>query len=173
MLIGVVWPLVAWPRTMLLNRLHAAWAALCLATAVFPLLSVHKEESVPTMCVLFPSLSLSLSLYLSASLDPPPCFVDVVTDVGVQTNSLAGGLGMLLAGLLGALSHDASASPHRLRITTALAAQCTLVLLSMLVTARSAASLRAKRGLPLLNQVAGWVILGAQSSSSTRICCGY
>ncbi|KAI0668974.1 PigN-domain-containing protein [Trametes maxima] len=46
--IGVMWPLLAWPRELLSKRwsLLAAWATACLGTAVFPLLGVHQEESL-------------------------------------------------------------------------------------------------------------------------------
>lgn len=38
--------------------------------------------------------------------------------------------------------------------------QIGLILLSMIVTRSSAASLQAKQGLPLGNQVVGWIVLG-------------
>lgn len=44
------------------------------------------------------------------------------------------------------------------------AVQITLLLLSMAITASSASSLRAKRGLPLVNQVVGWIVLGNSPS---------
>ncbi|RPD52571.1 alkaline phosphatase-like protein [Lentinus tigrinus ALCF2SS1-6] len=46
--IGVLWPLVAWP-TQARNenwRLLLAWTSSCLGTAVFPFLSVHQEENL-------------------------------------------------------------------------------------------------------------------------------
>jgi phosphatidylinositol glycan class N len=50
-LIGLVWPVTAWPAGMMSkNRaLTAAWMTSCLVSAVFPLLSVNKEESIPLM----------------------------------------------------------------------------------------------------------------------------
>lgn len=42
--------------------------------------------------------------------------------------------------------------------------QCALILLSMLITANSASNLKAKLGLPLINQVGGWIVLGLLSS---------
>ncbi|CDO69965.1 hypothetical protein BN946_scf184836.g39 [Trametes cinnabarina] len=46
--IGVLWPFVAWPRELLAKhwRLLLAWTASCLVTAVFPLLNVHQAESL-------------------------------------------------------------------------------------------------------------------------------
>lgn len=43
---------------------------------------------------------------------------------------------------------------------TILGAQIGLIVLAMVVTRSSIASLQAKRGLPLGNQVTGWLILG-------------
>jgi phosphatidylinositol glycan class N len=50
-LIGVVWPLVAFsPEFMQQNRgAGAAWTVSCLITAVFPVLPVEKGESLPLM----------------------------------------------------------------------------------------------------------------------------
>ena len=67
---------------------------------------------------------------------------------------------MLVVGLAGTLSHETASSPQRMRIMATFALQCTLILLAMSITSSSAASLRAKLGLPLRNQIAGWVILG-------------
>ncbi|KAF8626715.1 hypothetical protein AX17_006482 [Amanita inopinata Kibby_2008] len=43
--------------------------------------------------------------------------------------------------------------------------QMALIIVAMLVTASSARSLQAKRGLPLRNQIAGWIVLGLSSMS--------
>jgi phosphatidylinositol glycan class N len=52
-LIGVGWPLAAWPAGLAARHraLSAAWPAACVLAAVFPLLSVDKAESVPLMYV--------------------------------------------------------------------------------------------------------------------------
>ena len=42
--------------------------------------------------------------------------------------------------------------------------QILLLVLTMLVTASSVYSLRSKRGLPLVNQVLGWAVLGEMTS---------
>lgn len=50
-LIGVIWPLLQWPTSILQNNrpLLSVWIGLCLVTAVFPMLDVNKTESLPTM----------------------------------------------------------------------------------------------------------------------------
>ena len=50
--IGLFWPLF-WPRNAATEnwKLLLAWVAVCLGTAVFPLLSVDKQESMPLMYV--------------------------------------------------------------------------------------------------------------------------
>ncbi|KAI0632733.1 Phosphatidylinositolglycan class N-domain-containing protein [Trametes polyzona] len=47
--IGIVWPVLVWPREVLVKerKLAIRWALACLATAVFPLLDVHQEENPP------------------------------------------------------------------------------------------------------------------------------
>lgn len=47
-----------------------------------------------------------------------------------------------------------------------LGVQIGLILLAMIVTPSSIASLQAKRGLPLGNQVVGWLVLGTPSPHS-------
>ncbi|KAJ8474730.1 hypothetical protein ONZ51_g7029 [Trametes cubensis] len=51
--LGVLWPLFSWPQELLVKRwrLLAAWATSCLATAVFPMLSVHQQESLIAISV--------------------------------------------------------------------------------------------------------------------------
>ncbi|KAI0350922.1 PigN-domain-containing protein [Trametes cingulata] len=46
--IGVLWPILSWPRELLSGKwpLLLGWTAACLSTAVFPLLTVHPEESL-------------------------------------------------------------------------------------------------------------------------------
>ncbi|KAJ7157155.1 Phosphatidylinositolglycan class N-domain-containing protein [Mycena filopes] len=68
------------------------------------------------------------------------------------TAILAGGVCILVIGTLGV--GNASKSASRLFI-----AQAILVVLTMGITASSVYHLQAKLGLPLLNQVAGWIVL--------------
>ncbi|KAI0742507.1 alkaline phosphatase-like protein [Daedaleopsis nitida] len=46
--IGLLWPALSWPSEVRSHnwRLLVAWAACCLGTAIFPLLSVHQEENL-------------------------------------------------------------------------------------------------------------------------------
>jgi GPI ethanolamine phosphate transferase 1 len=48
---GFIWPAFSWPRKLVAQHrsLLTAWAASCLATAVFPLLAVDKKESLLAM----------------------------------------------------------------------------------------------------------------------------
>lgn len=49
--IGVIWPYCAWPSLMLSQNwtLALQWTLICLVSAIFPLLSVDKTESLPMM----------------------------------------------------------------------------------------------------------------------------
>ncbi|KAI9732570.1 MAG: Glycosyl phosphatidyl inositol anchor synthesis [Cirrosporium novae-zelandiae] len=84
---------------------------------------------------------------------------------------LAGGFLMFLTGLVYILFEDsimAQSSSEKTKMTPSaitlsrgiLGLQCGLVLLAMIVTRSSVASLQAKKGLPLGNQVVGWFVLG-------------
>ncbi|KAJ3554357.1 hypothetical protein NM688_g3151 [Phlebia brevispora] len=72
---------------------------------------------------------------------------------------IAGGFGMIVAGVAGIFSSHASMSPSKTKIRSLILSQCALILVSMVITASSASNLRAKLGLPLVNQIAGWVVL--------------
>ena len=54
---------------------------------------------------------------------------------------------------------------------TILGIQVGLIILSMIVTSSSAASLQAKRGLPMGNQVVGWLVLSTSFMSSPSASC--
>ena len=49
---------------------------------------------------------------------------------------------------------------------TLLGVQIGLIMLAMIITRSSVASLQAKKGLPLGNQVVGWMILSMQNTSN-------
>ncbi|KAI0084356.1 Phosphatidylinositolglycan class N-domain-containing protein [Irpex rosettiformis] len=118
--IGVLWPLF-WPSRAASENWKTllAWVIVCLGTAVFPLLSVDKQENIPMV--------------------------------------LSGGAWMVVIGLIGAyrVPDDKSHAGLRLFIWV----QTGLIAASMVIAASSAANLKAKLGLPLPNQIAGWVIL--------------
>ncbi|KAI4518455.1 PigN-domain-containing protein [Schizophyllum commune Loenen D] len=121
LVIGLLWPATSWSATARSKMGYAAvlWPLVCLASAVFPMLSVDKTES----------------------------------------------LGMILAG--GACILTTSYVVYRARVEATASLrpkqvfvlQALLIALSMLVTASSVRSLQAKLGLPLVNQVVGWIIL--------------
>jgi phosphatidylinositol glycan class N len=48
--------------------------------------------------------------------------------------------------------------------------QVGLIVLAMIVTRSSVASIQAKRGLPVGNQVVGWVVLSTQKMAQVTIC---
>ncbi|KAF8076905.1 Phosphatidylinositolglycan class N-domain-containing protein [Lyophyllum atratum] len=103
LLIGVVWP-VTWPKDRLRKHFTPAilWALLCLVAAVFPILSVEKQESLPT-------------------------------------------------------------SESRKSLTILFSIQAALIVIMMAITGSSVRSLQAKQGLPLMNQVSGWITLAVAS----------
>ncbi|KZT65104.1 PigN-domain-containing protein [Daedalea quercina L-15889] len=119
--IGVLWPFFfaqkdIWSKH---TTLVVGWSTACLATAVFPMLSVDKQEDLRTITV--------------------------------------GSFCMLAAGVVAAIKmHVDPKEEHRFKL--AIAFQCLLIAASLLVTFSSARSLRAKAGLPPLNQVLGWAI---------------
>ncbi|KAK7680798.1 hypothetical protein QCA50_016106 [Cerrena zonata] len=121
---GLVWPSVFWPKEVRSQHLQllGAWSLTCLGTAIFPLLDVNKQESVPTL--------------------------------------LAGGVCMLVGGLGGAkiviLQLEQS---QRSMFRKIIILQIGLLLASMIVTVSSVSNLSQKRGLPILNQIAGWILL--------------
>ncbi|KAL1705153.1 Phosphatidylinositolglycan class N-domain-containing protein [Schizophyllum commune] len=121
LVIGFLWPATSWSATARSKMGYAAvlWPLACLASAVFPMLSVDKTES----------------------------------------------LGMILAGGVCILATSYVVHGARVEATASLKTkqvfvlQALLIVLSMLVTASSVRSLQAKLGLPLVNQVVGWIVL--------------
>ncbi|KAJ7492091.1 Phosphatidylinositolglycan class N-domain-containing protein [Mycena latifolia] len=77
---------------------------------------------------------------------------------------LAGGLCMIAAGALFSRTVLPSAGNMRKPVLRLFVAQGTLIVLAMLVTWSSVYHLQAKLGLPLLNQVAGWIVLTVASA---------
>ncbi|KAL1754437.1 Phosphatidylinositolglycan class N-domain-containing protein [Schizophyllum commune] len=121
LVIGLLWPATSWSATARRKMGYAAvlWPLVCLASAVFPMLSVDKTESLRMI--------------------------------------LAGGVSILVTSYVVYRARvEATAS---LRTKQVFVLQAFLIVLSMLVTASSVRSLQAKLGLPLVNQVVGWIVL--------------
>ncbi|OBZ74872.1 GPI ethanolamine phosphate transferase 1 [Grifola frondosa] len=76
---------------------------------------------------------------------------------------LVGGMCMLQIGVLGALYLPSQSKGEERRLRRVTAFQCILIIASMVITSSSVSSLRAKLGLPILNQISGWIILLAAS----------
>lgn len=100
----------------------------------------------------------------------------------VTGSSFTGAACMLMIGVVASLSVSISEEQEQRRFSTIIniqvflwacsfteyspliSLQCSLIVASTIITLSSASSLRAKLGLPLFNQVAGWIILGQSSS---------
>lgn len=132
------------------------WSFLCLVTAIFPLLSVDKVESL-----LFMWITYAYFWHLSTHWN---C-------------RMSGGYLIMVCGWFasGYFSEASNAKDnvleifHLIQVSRCLQhlAQCqltnwqiVLIMLTVLITGQSVRSLRAKEGLPLLNQITGWVLLG-------------
>ncbi|KAJ7664945.1 Phosphatidylinositolglycan class N-domain-containing protein [Mycena rosella] len=76
---------------------------------------------------------------------------------------LAGGLCMIAAGTLFYRATLPSAGNAHQTVFRLFVAQVILIVLAMLITSSSIRHLQAKMGLPLLNQVAGWIVLSFAS----------
>ncbi|KAI0789286.1 PigN-domain-containing protein [Abortiporus biennis] len=77
---------------------------------------------------------------------------------------LAGGLCMLAGGISGIIKSPKDNMTLKLLLSAQVCFLLTTIrLLSMLITASSTSNLRAKLGLPLSNQIAGWTVLVASS----------
>lgn len=73
--IGLLWPLL-WPKKAAAEnwKLLLAWVGVCLGTAVFPLLSVDKQETMPLMYVLFCAIVvIDIAYYFSVFLEVLGC----------------------------------------------------------------------------------------------------
>lgn len=132
--IGAFWPAV-YGLSFLQNHvaLAATWFLSCLAMSTFTLLPTTKTESVP-LVMLGGALMVAIGVgYL--------LFEDII-----------------LAGFSSAMKLPKAHSNHVTR--TIVGVQIGLTCLAMVVTRSSALSLQAKKGLPLGNQVTGWIVLG-------------
>jgi phosphatidylinositol glycan class N len=132
--IGAFWP-AAYGLSFLQNHmaLAATWFLSCLAMSTFTLLPAMKTENV-TLVLLGGALMVVIGVvYL--------LFEDFI-----------------LADFSSAMKLPKARSNHVTR--TVVGVQIGLTCLAMLVTRSSALSLQAKKGLPLGNQVTGWIVLG-------------
>lgn len=61
---GLVWPFLFWPKEVRSQHLQllGVWSLACLGTAIFPLLDVNKQESVPTLYVFQHSLAVAINI---------------------------------------------------------------------------------------------------------------
>ncbi|ORY72728.1 Phosphatidylinositolglycan class N-domain-containing protein [Leucosporidium creatinivorum] len=128
---GIVWPTVGMESGFLRREkmLIGAWGTSCAVLAVFPLLPVEKGESIAVI--------------------------------------MAGGASFLALAwyALRLLGKNDFPAPGQTGLSTlakarlAILAEIILTIACMVVTASSARSLQLKQGLPLVNQVSGWLIL--------------
>ncbi|KAJ3489624.1 hypothetical protein NLG97_g5959 [Lecanicillium saksenae] len=131
--LAALWPLM-YGISFLRNNvtLYATWILSCLVMSTFTLLPANKTDNIPLILAGGISMVIIGVLYLS--------FEDTV--LSDFTKPPAGGK---------SLSNPLS--------RTLMGAQIGLTILAMIVTRSSALSLAAKTGLPLGNQVVGWVVL--------------
>ena len=125
--------------------------------SVFTLLPAIKTENINMM-------------YVLAAAIPRRAYPMYVTDS--TSHSLTGGFLMVLVGVLYILFEKSILSSTNGSKQAALdglsgtllGVQIGLIMLAMIVTRSSVASLQAKAGLPLGNQVIGWTILSMQKA---------
>ncbi|KAG6017731.1 Glycosyl phosphatidyl inositol anchor synthesis [Claviceps lovelessii] len=135
-IVAAAWPIVYGVSFVQKHALlNIIWASSCLIMSIFTLLPAMKVESVPLImlggCIMF----LLGLLYLG--------FENIVLSEFTWTNKMS--------------NLRKQENPLIQRSLTGI--QVGLIPLSMLVTRSSALSLQAKQGLPLGNQVAGWLVL--------------
>ncbi|KAI9821171.1 MAG: Glycosyl phosphatidyl inositol anchor synthesis [Pycnora praestabilis] len=133
-ILAIFWPMFYGQDFLHQNKvLVATWAASCTLMSTFTLLPVVKAESI-NMILLGGFLMLALGvLYL-------------LYEKSIMSQSKSAKQGSL------SISNDSTSR-------AILGSQVGLIALAMVVTRSSAASLQAKRGLPLGNQVLGWLVL--------------
>lgn len=132
-IVGALWPLasgLSFVREHLV--LSLVWAASCLSMSTFTLLPAMKTENV-NLIMLGGALMVAVGILYLVLEDRVLAEVSA-TAVPSQTKQ------------------------HHSRILVGI--QTGLIVLAMFVTRSSALSMQAKRGLPLGNQVVGWLVLG-------------
>ncbi|KAH9482188.1 GPI ethanolamine phosphate transferase 1 [Psilocybe cubensis] len=128
-ILGLAWPLSWNPDVRAAHwRSLTFWTVSCLATSVFPLLSVDKSESLVTIMI--------------------------------------GGSAVIMTGSFATWQILLSVKEQKTRkslLRIFFNNKVILVCITMSITASSVRELQAKRGLPFLNQSAGWIILVTSS----------
>lgn len=147
--------------------LVGTWAAACSSMSIFTLLPAIKTENINMMCVL-----LQANLMRSFSR-----FQYCILCANYASDSLTGGFLMVLVGVLYILFQKSILSSTTRGKQASLdglsgfllGVQVGLIMLAIIVTRSSVASLQAKTGLPLGNQVVGWTILSMQTICDSLI----
>ncbi|KDR84256.1 hypothetical protein GALMADRAFT_704440 [Galerina marginata CBS 339.88] len=127
-MVGLIWPLFWTNQVRSKNSWKFVfWSVSCLVTAIFPLLSVDKNESLMTI--------------------------------------MSGGFAILLAASVTAwqVLPAVKGESARRKLSTLFFCQAAFIAITMVITVSSVKHLQAKKGLPLLNQSAGWIILAISS----------
>ncbi|PPQ94801.1 hypothetical protein CVT25_007438 [Psilocybe cyanescens] len=150
-IIGLAWPL-SWSQGVRARNWQSLilWISSCLATSIFPLLSVDKSESLVTMCVFFTPLIVN----------------EVLMPFCLWFLSISGGCAIILSGSFAVwqVLRPVKESNTKSRLLRIFICQMVFICITMLITASSVRQLQAKKGLPSLNQWAGWIVLVISSA---------
>ncbi|KAI9089615.1 Phosphatidylinositolglycan class N-domain-containing protein [Phlyctochytrium arcticum] len=129
--IAFIWPLLQRKGFIKQNIwIVRIWMAFCFATSIFPLLPVEKGENL--WLIAAGGILLAISGVIAVIAVP-------------STSDTAAGRGVV----------DTSS-----RVSKVLLTEVALVVASIIITIDTALRLRAKTGLPLVNQTCSWMILG-------------
>ncbi|UKZ73458.1 Glycosyl phosphatidyl inositol anchor synthesis [Trichoderma virens FT-333] len=133
-ILGTIWPFMCGTSFIRSNALlSTTWAISCLAMSTFTLLPAMKVENVDLIVVSGVVMSLVGVLYMA--FEPY-----VLSDFSSESTNSSNHTSSLVA-----------------RVATGI--QVGLIILATLVTRSSSLSLQAKQGLPLGNQIMGWIVL--------------
>ncbi|KAL5086920.1 Glycosyl phosphatidyl inositol anchor synthesis [Trichoderma cf. simile WF8] len=133
-ILGTIWPVVCGTSFIRSNALLSiAWAISCLVMSTFTLLPAMKHENVDMIVASGVIMSLIGVLYMI--FEP-----FVLSDFSSETAKSSNHTNSLVA-----------------RVATGI--QVGLIILATIVTRSSSLSIQAKQGLPLGNQIMGWIVL--------------
>ena len=142
-MLGAIWPASYGQQFLLRNRaLVATWALSCVLMSVFTFLPVVKVESL-ALVMAGGAMMFTIGFFYLIFQDR--LVVDPASSHNVPTGDIS--------------CNPAIAADPRFSSRLILGIQTGLILLAMLVTRSSIISLSSKRGLPLGNQVVGWLTL--------------